>query len=246
MKKILWFGILLFLILPGLANATLTAIGTATYNESEYNLIWDDDNNGNSVVWLDYSHYSDDWDPQVAWASTLNDEGVLTINLYDGYTVDWGTNLWRLPTTVDGLEVYGYEGDPDGDGNYTYTKGYNLANSEMGHLFYEELGNLGYIDTSGSSPDLDVCGLIQTDDFNELTEESYWSGTEYAYNTSYAWYFDMAGGFQSASDSKYAGAYALALRTGEVSVVPVPGTFWLLGLGITSLAGLSRKKFNRA
>lgn len=245
MKKILLFGILLFLTLPGLAHATLTVIGTATYNESEYNLIWDDDNNGNSVVWLDYSNYSDDWYEQVAWASSLNEEGVLTINLDDGYTVDWGTNSWRLPSTVDGADVYGYEGDPDGDGNYTYTEGYNLANSEMGHLFYVELGNLGYLDTSNYSNE--GYGLTETGDFENLTAEKYWSGTEYADGgTNYAWYFSMKDGYQGNGNSKLYGAPALALCSGQVSTVPVPGTFWLLGLGITSLAGLSRKKFNRA
>jgi len=64
MRRITVFLIVGFLLLnlPSAANATLITIGTADYdsngngiieaNES-YNLIWDDDNNGNSVVGLD-------------------------------------------------------------------------------------------------------------------------------------------------------------------------------------------------
>ncbi len=233
-------------MMSGMAHATLTTIGTATYNGEDYNLIWDDDNNGNSVVWLDYSHNGSDWNYQVAWASSLNGEGVLTINLYDGYTVDWGTNLWRLPTTVDGLEVIGYEGDPDGDGNYTYTKGYNLTNSELGHLFYEELGNLGYFDTSGNGIDGERSGLNETGDFEEFIDSKYWSGTEYAQDTTCAWCFDVTAGFQTASNTKSASYYGLALRTGEVSVVPVPGAIWLFGCGLLGLAGIKRGIYNKA
>ena len=133
----------IFMIFTASANAALTTIGTATYGEEEYNLIWDDDNNGNSVVWLDYTNEKADWSIQAAWAAGLDEE--LTINLYAGYAVTWDDDTWRLPTTVDDgqARVKGYEGDPDGDGIYTYTAGYNLANSELGHLFYVELSNLG-------------------------------------------------------------------------------------------------------
>jgi hypothetical protein len=48
------------------SNATLTTTGTATHNGSNYNLIWDDDNNGNSVVWLDYTNDALTWSEQNA------------------------------------------------------------------------------------------------------------------------------------------------------------------------------------
>jgi hypothetical protein len=129
-----WF---LVIVCVGISHATLTTIGTADYDSDgdgtpeSYKLIYDDDNNGKSVVWLDYSNPKNTWDNQVAWAAGLNDPGVLSYNIDPSYSIDWGTNQWRLPSTVDGALVFGYEGDPDNDNLYTYTYGWNLANSEM-------------------------------------------------------------------------------------------------------------------
>ena len=66
--SLLLLGMVFLLMTSGLANANLITIGTATYTtathtadntsqsvtENVYNLIWNDNNNGNSVVWLDY------------------------------------------------------------------------------------------------------------------------------------------------------------------------------------------------
>ncbi|NDY73093.1 hypothetical protein DO021_15535 [Desulfobacter hydrogenophilus] len=133
---------LFFLMMSGMGHAALTTIGTATYNGQDYNLIWDDDNNGNSVVWLDYTNDRAKWADQISWASNLNGTNVLTYNIDSDYTVEWGTSSWRLPTTVDGLWDFGADG--------TTTAGFNITSSEMGHLYYEELGNLGYLDVSSN------------------------------------------------------------------------------------------------
>ena len=134
--------------------ANLVTIGTATYFGLDYKLIWDDDNNGKSVVWLDYSHQEDTWASQNDWAALLS--GDLTINLYPGYCVAWDDPTWRLPASKNSHytpydpSIFGYEGDPNNDGIYNYIIGYNLANSEFGHLYYEELGNIGQTNTDGS------------------------------------------------------------------------------------------------
>ena len=69
------------LTMIGIAQATLTVIGTAQFNGTgtEYNLIWEDDNNGNSVVWLDYCNTPAIWQNQTAWAVGLNNELVITL-----------------------------------------------------------------------------------------------------------------------------------------------------------------------
>jgi hypothetical protein len=229
---VLWF--LLAFLIPSFAQAALTTIGTATYESSEYKLIWDDDNNGNSVVWLDYTNDADTWERQMAWAANLGDE--LTINLYDGYSVEWDNDAWRLPSTIDGVYVEGFDG--------TTTAGWNITTSEMGHLFYEELGNLGYFDTVGNSRS--VYGLQYTGDFENLVAYWYWSDTEYANAppSPYAWAFGMHNGCKhNHYEELNISGLALNTTTITVSAVPIPGAVWLLGscIGIVGL----RKKLKR-
>ena len=97
MKKMFLCSILFSLMMCGMAHAALTTIGTATYNGQDYKLIWDDDNNGNSVVWLDYTNVPENWADQKTWAAGL-DTALTNIDLYDGYTVAW-EGSWRLPIT---------------------------------------------------------------------------------------------------------------------------------------------------
>lgn len=238
MKKMFLCSILFLLLMSGMAHATMVTIGTATYNGTDYNLIWDDDNNGNSVVWLDYTNTVTTWANQVAWAGNL--DSALTYNIDAQYSVTYDDTVWRLPSTVDGVYTYEYDG--------TTTAGYNITTSEMGHLYYEELGNLGVYDTSGSFQS--GYGLTNTGDFENLVADWYWSGTEYAFNTSGAWGFSMYIGLQNYG-IKTGGGYGLAVRSGQVSVstapeepgtVPEPTTFLLFGLGILGITGVSRKK----
>ncbi len=239
-------ALFLFSGITSVANATLVTIGKAEYLGSDYNSIWDNDDD---LVWLDYTKSYSNWNAQVAWALGLNGDDVLDIDLFAGYAVDWGSNSWRLPTTVDGTRVCGYEGDPNNDGVYTYTYGYNLANSEMGHLFYDELGNTGYRNIDGSYntvPGAPDYFLQNTGDFDNLVASWCWSGTEYADYTGNAWYFDVDYGYQDFSN-EYSSGYGLAVRSGQVSAssVPEPGTVFLLGLGLLGFSGLSRRKGRR-
>ncbi len=236
MKKLTLIYMILFLVLTlaaATASANLVTIGTANYLGSDYNLIWDDDNNGNSVIWLDYSNGATNWVAQNAWAAGLNASGVLTYDIDSTYTVDWGTNSWRLPATVDGPRVFGYDG--------TTTAGYNITSSEMGHLYYTELGNLGYHDTAGNTQP--GFGLNNTGVFNNLRNNDgrYWSGTDFTAYSSSAWHFFMYYGSQD-TYLKTNNLYGLAIRSGDVSAVPVPAAIWLLGSGLIAIVGIRRKK----
>jgi len=142
--------------IAGMANANLTTIGTAQFGGTgpSYNLIWDDDNNGNSVVWLDYVNSQDTWVSQNSWAAGID----VTYNIDPAYTVNWDDDSWRLPSSVDGINVYGFDG--------TTPMGFNITSSEIGHLFYEELGNLARYDTAGNYQS--GSGLSNTGDFDNF------------------------------------------------------------------------------
>lgn len=213
------------------SQAALTTIGTATYGGVDYKLIWD--NNENSVVWLDYSNSATTWAAQNAWAAGLNAE--LTYNIDAAYTVDWSDTGWRLPDTVDGPYEYWYDG--------TTTAGYNITTSEMGHLYYEEFGNLGLMDTSGNLPPPGWILQNTNGDFDNILwfTSWYWSGTEYTDSSNYAWRFSMGYGYQDII-SKGDSGYGLAVRSGKVSALPVPGAIWLLGSAVTVLIGYGRRK----
>ena len=215
----------------GMANAALTTIGTATYKGSDYNLIWDDDNNGNSIIWLDYSNAAAGWAVQTAWATGL--DSALIYNIDSAYTVAWDDAAWRLADTVDGKYKYGYDG--------TTTGGYNITTSELGQLFFEEFGNLGFVATDGTRPQPNY-GLQNSEDFDNLIVDWYWSGTEYAIDQNKAWRFTMKYGRQgSVPKVKANNHYGLAVRSADVSAVPVPGAVWLLASGLVGLMGLRKK-----
>ena len=243
-KETVLISMLMILLFVGTANASLTMIGTATYGGGTYNLIYEDDSINGGLVWLDYTSGSDTWQNQMDWASDLNGTGILTYNLNPGITVTWDGD-WRLPITDESkcnMSVgFGYEG-PDATGYHNYSKGYNMVNSELGHLFYESLGNLGSYATDGTYPQ-PGSGLQQTGDFNFLQSATYWSGTEYSPYTGLAWLFYYSNGSQLSRSKDYT-FNALAVRPGQVSAVPLPGAVWLLGTGLTCF-GLIRRKVGR-
>lgn len=237
-KKIaLFFWLFTLTLSTDITNAALTTIGTAQFNgaDTAYNLIWDDENNNKSLVWLDYSHPDTHWTNQLNWAAGLNIAGALSYNIDPSYSVIWSLNPWRLPSAVDGRLKFGYDGNT--------TAGYNITNSELGHLFYSELDNFGYYSMGGIyQPSY---GLQNTENFINLVNLGYWFNNEVGYTPSLAWAFYMNDGGQG-GEIKQNGFYGIAVReaivSSSVSPIPIHGSVWLLGSGLIGLVKNRRTK----
>jgi hypothetical protein len=171
-------------------------------------LIYDDDLN---ITWLQDANYAQTsgfdadglmhWSTAMAWAADLD---------YGGYSD------WRLPSALN----------QDGSGPCL---GSNCTDSEMGHLYYTDLGNLA------GGP------LTNTGLFTNLQPFFYWSGMEFAPNPHYALGFFFNYGFQAAFTVE-SNHYAWAVRPGDVAAVPEPGTLLLLGAGLAGLALLALRR----
>jgi len=220
-KKLVALGLgIILLVMAGMAQASLVTIGTATYGGSNYNLIWDNNNNGNSVIWLDYTNAATNWSAQMAWAAGL--DGQLTNIDTPGWTVAWDTNGWRLPSAGMNPQV-----------------AYNMTTSEMGHLYYTEFGLQSYADRGNV---LVTAAELNLSNFDNLIDWQYWTDTERDFPLQdRAWVFDTARGLLT-FNFKHNPVYALALRNGQVSAVPIPGALWLLGSGLFGLVAVRRKK----
>ncbi len=168
------------------------------------------------ITWYDYTNSANTWAEQVAWADNL--------------ILDFGGTVlqnWRLPATIDGPYVRGYDG--------TTTGGYSITSSEMGHLYYTELGNLAWYDTEGNGPQ-PGWGLNNTGDFQNLQQAGYWTGTEYTDDTLKAWRFSLYSGNQNINLDKTGNGYAIAAMDGMATAAPEPISVILFGAGSIPLA----------
>ena len=171
-------------------------------------LIYDDDFD---ITWLQNANYAQtsgydadgkmNWDQAMTWADTLS--------YYDSVR-DYTYTDWRLPTALN------QDGSGPGQGF--------VSGSEMGHLYYTELGNSAWAFTN-------------TGPFNNLGPYSYWSGTEWRSDA--AWGFTFQHGIQ---DPRYKQDNYCAWAVRDGNVVPEPCSLALLSLGGLALMRKCRAK----
>ncbi|ARN72638.1 VPLPA-CTERM sorting domain-containing protein [Oceanicoccus sagamiensis] len=210
------------------ANAALYDRGNGMIYDDTLDITWLQDAN-----YAQTSGYDADgrmtWDDANAWADQLN---------YGGF------DDWRLASAnlINGASpCFAYDGSCD--------RGYNITTGELGHMFYNNLGNLGAYDASGSSQSgFGVSNSSFTDGDSgdnvsilNLQNNVYWYGEEHAPSTVNAWIFGTGGG-QQYTAGKSTNIYSWAVRAGDVSSVPVPAAAWLFGTALLGLVGVKRKK----
>ena len=207
---------------PVLANGALIDRGGGLIYDADRNITWLQNANHGAGSAQDDGFSNTDglmtWQSAVAWAANLS--------YYDSVR-DVTYTDWRLPTTVQPDPTCSQQ-----EGGGAFSAGANCTGSEMGHLFYQELGGTSFASIlTSNDPDLNL--------FTNVQGDGYWSEN---FDANFAWVFNHGYGLQG-PDNKTLGYYAWAVRDGDVaSAVPLPAALWLLATGLVGLAGRSLRR----
>lgn len=203
------------------------------YYDTDLNITWlADANYANTSGYDAYPSSAVTVDGKMSWyQATTWAANLVIVDTVNNITYD----NWRLPTALSpdascGLQIYGT------------STGYNCG-SEMGHLFYNELG--GTADQSvmtSADPDLAKFTNLQAfAHYPGMHYYWYWSGSTNPSSPSYAFGFEFGDGFQTNSN-KFDLAWAMAVSPGDVGAVPEAQTYVLMLAGLGLVGWRARRR----
>ena len=206
-----------------LAAGLFTVSAQAALYDRGNGLIYDDVLN---ITWMQDANYA-----QTSGYAAANAVGYGTDNhiLADGRMGWEAANTW-----ADQLSYGGFDDWRLPSAGNAPASGTNITTGELGHMFYNNLGNTAGSSILGNVSFTDATPGGGTESFLNVQSSVYWYGEECAPDTNCAWGFNAELGFQGNDDDDY-NYYSWAVRAGDVSTVPVPAAAWLFG---SALAGL--------
>ncbi|MCB1749314.1 MAG: DUF1566 domain-containing protein [Gammaproteobacteria bacterium] len=207
-------SIALNLALGALFSTHFATADAALVSRAGGTMVYDSDRD---ITWLADANYAmtsgHDADGRMTWsAASAWAEGLV----FGGY------DDWRLPNALPEPAF----------------PAYGETASEMGHLFYEELGGV-------AQQSLALTHNANYDLFTNISDWIYWSATTYSPEVAQAWNFRFDystpsfNGLQSFNYKEFFEMNAWAVRDGDVAVVPLPGA---LGLCLPLLALLGARR----
>ncbi|OAI25422.1 DUF1566 domain-containing protein [Methylomonas koyamae] len=200
-----------------------------------------------NVTWLQDANYAKtsgydadgkmDWHAAVAWADQLE---------FGGFSD------WRL-AGIKPVNGIAYNENFSDDGSTDYAWNVSSPNSELGYMYFVNLGLTAFQFPDGSdNPNFGIYrdgrtgGQTDVGLVKNLQSFNYWSGNEVPTRTGEAWFFDTALGSQQTWYKKNLGSdmYVWVVRDGDIAAVPLPGAVWLFASAVFAGLFANRRKSN--
>lgn len=268
--KIFLAYLVLELAIPDIANAAFYNRGNGLVYDDVLNVTWSQDanlfksmldNSGEKNIFIEKNGFSSTLDFNIntgamTWAGATSFINYLNINNFSGF------NDWRLPSIspINGNNfIFSSMSTEWFTGNFDNGYNINSIKSELGYLFYSNLGLKAVISNGGVyQPDFGIFrnGVTNYDGdsyvnhivnapvgqtniglIKNIQDNRYWGG-ESILDNSLAWIFGFGSnpGYQETVTKSFYQFYVIPVRDGDVREIPEPPsiTFVLIGLIIIS------------